>query len=232
MAAEASTVIVALRRWGACMLLAAVSACGGAPGEKLDSDPIAIEPAATTPSPTESAPAAAPEILDEAARILSQEAGVLRLQLDDFAYAPLAQQALTDGDADAWRSALPDRFARHDRHDDAPSSCGEDVRERITRFEDADARNVVELRACDARDAPTFLSGFSLQDDVVALRHGLSIGDRLDDILASVGVDAHAATADDVHTLEIVNAEDNTTLRLHLDASKRVRRIEYEPYAG
>ncbi len=217
-----------LLRWCAGGLLAGVVGCGNPDVPTNQHDSAAATEhgtAATAESSTASEPA----------YLLPRQDGLLRMQSDDIAYAPLAMQPLNDGDVDAWRQALPAGFVRRDMLDEGASSCGEDIRERMVHFEDADARNVIELRACASEGAETFLAWFSFQDGIVDFTHGLDIGDSLSDVLAKLGSGEQSPLdqeVDGVQALEIVNAEDNTTLRLHFDGDGRVRQIEFEPYTG
>lgn len=209
-----------IARWRVCGLLAMLAACNPPP-------PVAAPDAAPSRDAAHEAVVASKAVTP--ASVLSREDGVLRVRSDTVAYAPLAQDALNAGDEDAWRQALPGAFARHDEIAADGSSCTD--AERIIRFRDAAGRNAVELRGCAG--VPPFLAGFSFEDDIVAFRDGLSIGAPVDAVLAALGLPAEAgAGGPALRALEIVNAEDNTTLRLRLDSSRRVRQVEYEPYAG
>lgn len=208
-------------RWPVGALCLALIACSG----------HSAEPAGGIAAPdtraADAAPSAAPSSPPTPATVLSDANGVLRVQLDALAYAPLVQAALNEGDEDAWRHALPSpRFAVHRRIDTGGVCDGGD---RVVRYEDSDARNTVELRACQDGESPAFLAGFSFQDEVVAMARGLAPGATRMAVLAALGL---PAATDGIGTIDIVNEEQNSTLRLHFDDDGRLRQVDYDPYTG
>ncbi len=216
----------ALAAGGLCVALLAGGFACSRPDPRSAADTAAVAHDAS-----EAASALANADARPAGIVRSRAGGVLRIELDELAYAPLSSQALVDGDEPAWRTALPATVLRSERTEPRGDICDGD--ERIVRFEDVDARNKVELRAC-AGSRP-FLTGFSFRDGIVDFGRGLAIGDTLDVVRGKLGLTpAGNGQADDapVQALEIVNAEGNTTLRLQFDDQRRLRQVDYEPYTG
>lgn len=230
----------------AWLLPLAAGACGGppstqaAPGhDRTDANERTVVAAAD-----------APAIPDTQVQVLSHADGTLRVRRDDIAYAPLQQRALNDGDPQAWRDTLPPRFTQRASIEVDGICEGGD---RVQRYEDHGARNIVELRTCRQGDAPAFLTGFSFRDDVVAFQRDLRPGMPRLAVLAALGVPvdsvprdgrrsdsapingAHPdrmATLEATHTIEVVNAEQNSILHLHFDNAGQLQQIEYAPYTG
>ena len=207
--------------WPVGLLCMALAACG-------DPSPVpagAVHGGSDTPGMPVAAPA--PPHPPALATLVSHADGVLRVQLDALAYAPLVQATLNAGDENAWRQALPSpRFTLRSAIEPDGVCDGGD---RVVRFEDEGVRNTIELRACQDGASSPFLAGFSLQDPVVALERGLAPGATRASALAALGM---ATTAGRIDTIEIVNEEQNTTLRLHFDDDGRLRQVDYDPYTG
>lgn len=219
-------------RWMSCLRALAMAAMAAATAACVDD--TAAPAVAPTPSvasgASDLASGTAPAAVDAPAIVLSRTDTRLRVQLDELAYAPLAQDALNDGDEAAWRQALPAAFTAH-VHTETGGVC--EGGDRVSRYQDDDARNVVELRACIAGHAHAFLAGFTFTDGVVAFNRGLTPGASLATTLAALGIaETAAAPAETLRSIDVVNAEHNSTLRLRFDDAGRLRQLVHEPYTG